>query len=262
MADEPNTQVDELENEDGIQPTSGSGDGDVATTTTTETQKPDDLRQAMAELAQTVKTIAKPKEDEETPLTDEQKAELWAVYDPKKGRKDFFQKFFHLNPDATPEEVKDAEDLFADMQKGLVRQAVVGSKNIMQIELDKLRKEIGPIMEYVSTARAEATRGRFFKQYEALSDKKYEKIVQGVARTLADKTFASEDEYFKALAEGAAGAIKEIVPEFDLGKTKEKPKPGNTPRLPRTSAGGTGGAGGGARTEAPVATKNQIDELE
>src|SRR4051812_40029412 len=105
MADEPNTDVvDELEHEDGI-----VEGGEDTTTATTTTDKPDELRKAMAELATTVRTIATPKEkDDEPALTEEQKAELWAVYNPEASRKDFFKKFFRMNPEATPEEVTEA----------------------------------------------------------------------------------------------------------------------------------------------------------
>src|SRR4249919_3410552 len=56
----------------------------------------DELRSAMAELAGTVRQIAKPKE-ETPPPTPEQVAEFWQVYNPESSDKEFFRKFFRLN---------------------------------------------------------------------------------------------------------------------------------------------------------------------
>jgi hypothetical protein len=128
------------------------------------------------------------------------------------------------------------------MQKGLVRQAVVSSRNLFNMDIEKLREELKPVHDYVSTARAEQTRSRFFKEYEVLNEPKYSKVIDATARLLADKTFDSEGDYFKALAEGAAEAIKGLIPDFDLGAGKKKTTT-TTPKLPRTSVGGSGGAG-------------------
>lgn len=252
-------------------PSDDDGQQQPTTTTTEEPttaqpteKKSIDLEAAMAELAGTVKQIAQPKEAPVPPPTKEQIAEFWAVYDPESTDKEFFKKWFRLNPDATQEEIQQAKELFAGVQKGLMRQAVTAAQNYIKIARQEIDQEYGPLKEYVQTAQKEATRGRFFGEYPALNDKKFNKIIDATARSLDNKTFDSEEDYFKALAEGAAGSIKDILPDFDLGaKPTTKTKPGSTPKLPRTSAGGGGGAGKGATHDALAATgsRNDIDSL-
>jgi hypothetical protein len=205
----------------------------------------DELKTAMAELASTVTRAVTPKEEPKV-LSQDEKDEMWAVWNPTKTDPDYFRKFLRLNTEMEPAEVeravKEFLPLFKSMQEGLVRQAVVSARNLYSMDIDKLREELKPTQEYVSTARAEQTRARFFGEYGALDDPKYKPVIDAVARTLADKTFDSEGDYFKALAEGAAGAIKGLIPEFDLGAGKKKTTT-TTPKLPRTSVGGSGGSG-------------------
>lgn len=206
-------------------------------------------QKAIADLATQVKTATAPKEQKQE-LTQEQKDELWAVYNPEKTKKDFMTKFFRLNPDASPEEVAEAKELFADMQKGLVRQSIVGARNIFQAELQKFREEIEPALKHFHTQAAEQTRSRFFKKYPVLEDTTFQPIVDLVAKQLEGREDISDEEsFFQALADGAAKVIKPHRPDFDLGaKPATKQPAGTTPRLPRTSVGGTGGAGGGGTT--------------
>ena len=224
-----------------------------------------EMRAAIAELGGQVGQFieaAKPRQQEAV-LTDEQKAELWAIYDPEKTNKDFMRKFFRMNPDATPEEVAEAKGMFRDMQQGLVRQAIVGSRNLYQQELAKLREEYAPLKTYVEQQRAVQTKDRFYSEFEALKDPRYEKVVAASARMLSSQTFASEKEYFKALAESAADAIKGLVPDFDLGAKPQQTQSrnANTPRLPRTSAGGTGGSGGGGQAKAAATSDDDAGSL-
>ncbi len=226
-------------------------------------QQPDEMRTALADLAKTQKTILErtEKRDEKPPeMTAEQKAEFWAVYDPEKSDKEFFQKWFRLNPDATAEEKETVKGLFASVQEGLVRQSVKGSKNYTDYQLEQIKQEFAPIRAYVEEARAEATRGRFFKGYPTLNETKFEKIIQITARQLAEKNFADEKEYFKTLAEGVAETIKGVDPTFDLGKQQQPA--GKAPKLPRTSVGGGGGAGKGRTSEVPQAEDHASEVLD
>ena len=230
---------------------------------TPETPKNDDLRAAMTELAGIVKGQVKPPEAPKEPeLTQEQKDEFWAVYNPEKKDPKFLDKFFRLTEDMTPEQKAEFKALFADLQQGLVKQSVVGARNLMQIELAKLREEFAPGQEYISEARAERTRGRFFEKYESLKDPRYAKIIAITAKDLSSREFKDEAEYFKALAEGAAETIAGVEPTFALGAAKTKQTPGTTPRLPRTSVGGTGGAGGGKQAALSVKGDATDDFLE
>jgi hypothetical protein len=230
---------------------------------TEKTPPTDDLRAAMTELAGIVKgQVAPKKDDAPAELTQEQKDELWAVYNPEKKDPKFLDKFFRLTEDMTPEQKAEFKTLFADLQQGLVKQSVVGARNLMQIELAKLREEFAPAQEYISEARAERTRGRFFDKYESLKDPRYAKIIAITAKDLSSREFKDEGEYFKALAEGAAETIAGVEPTFALGAAKTKQTPGTTPRLPRTSVGGTGGAGGGKQVALSVKGDATDDFLE
>jgi hypothetical protein len=225
--------------------------------------KPDpnaELRSAMTELAGTVRDIAKPKEKEQ-PLSEAEQKKLWAIYDPEETRKDFLHKFFKLNPDATPDEVKEAKDMWGSIQQGLVKQAVVGSINLTKNELAKLREEFGPALDYIQQARARETRSRFDTTYPTLADAKYGKIVQANAKLLEGKTFKDENEYFKVLAESTAESIKAIDATFDLGKKTETKPAGSTPKLPRTSVGGQGGTGAGSGKTKETPKGGDIDDL-
>lgn len=212
------------------------------------------LEKAMSELAGTMKTIATPKAQQKE-LSQDEKDELWGVYNPTKADPDFFKKFLRLPVDMDPKEAKDVQDQFAaifgQMQQGFTRQALVGAKNLLAIELAKIREEYGPVSEYVSQSRAKEIRSDFDKQYPVFTETnedgslRYEKVINAVAVQLSasGKTFDSRESYFKALAESAAAAIQTLVPGFNLGATNKKTAV-TTPRLPRSRVGGTGGSGG------------------
>lgn len=228
----------------------------------TTTQEPPDLTKAMTDLANLVREGQKPKEQERAPTQDEIN-EFWAVYNPEAKNKEFFKHFFRLPDDATPEQIQQCKEIFADLQSGLMRQSITGAKNILSQELTKLREEFAPLREYYETAQREATRGRFYGEYPVLEDDKYQPVISAVAAQLNNKNFQDEKSYFKALAEGAAEHIKRLIPEFDLGAKPTK-KTGTPPKLNRTSAGGGGGAGKGKEQEdvSTSSTKNDIDSLE
>lgn len=219
----------------------------------------EDLRNAVQELTRIQTEAAKPKEPEEKELTAEQKAEMWAVYNPEASKKDFMKKFWKLNPDASDEEVAEAREYFSDMQRGIVKQAIKGSMNIYQAELAKLREELktklDPIEKDYADTRAAKMRERFSAEYEDFADPKYNKLLELADRAQAGKQFKSEAEYFKAVAETAAEALKTGQPDFILGAVKNKPTKttGLTARSPRLIAGSGsgGGSGGGGKTQAP-----------
>ncbi len=262
MPDDPTlqtTQIGELEEE----PTAPTTEP-TAPAEPTEPEPQDDLRAAMTELAGTVKRIAEPPPAAAPPPTAAEIAEFWAVYDPEQSNKDFFKQWFRLNPDATQEEVDNAKALFAGVQKGLMKQSVTATQNYLKQMRAEIDQEYAPLRDYVQTAQRREIRSRFDGEYPALKEAKFNKIIDATARSLDGKTFADESEYFKALAEGAADSIRAILPEFDLGaRPTTKTKPGQTPKLPRTSAGGGGGAGKGALDDLqPTGRKNDIDSLE
>jgi hypothetical protein len=224
-------------------------------------EQSDEMRSAIADLAKTVGDLAKPREEKKE-LSQDEINELWAVYDPKKTKADFMKKFFRMNDDVTPEQVQEAEALFYDLRDGIVKQSVTGSRHFLTIELDKLSKKLEPVLEHYEKQKTEDLRKRFFETYESLADPKYKKVIDAQAKLIGDKEFENEEAYFKALAEGAAEAIKALVPDFDLGQ-KPKPKPAaTTQKLPRTTVGGGSGSGGGGATrQTSSKTGGDIDTL-
>lgn len=238
----------------------------------TKTDPNAELRSAMTELAGTVKKLAAPADDKKD-LTDDEKAELWAIYNPEKSRPTFIKEFFRLSDEeATPEKIKAVKELFDDMHKGFVKQAVVGARNLFTVELEKVKEEFKGISDYVAKQRAKETRDSFNTAYPVLADKKYDKIVALCAKNIDQSKFDTDEKYFKALADSAADAINMVRDEaglekIDLSKTPEE-TPGKTktsattPRTPRTSVGGTGGAGGGSRpAKQEGSSEDQSNEL-
>lgn len=236
------------------------------------TTTPPPAKSESAEMVEAMKTLAESMKRPTAPATaaaptrqptQDEIDQYWGVWNPTKEDPDFFRKFLRLNTDMEPAEVEAAvkqfAPLFGMMQKGLVRQAVVGSKRLYEQEIARLREELKPLQDHYSESRSEGIRNRFFSDYPVLKDAKFSPIVDASARLLADKDFANEAEYRKALAETAGKAIKGLIPDFDLAT---KPTPGKTPKLPRTSVGGSGGAGSGAGTTSKTgASKNDADSL-
>jgi len=219
-----------------------------------QTKPSDDIAAAMRELATTVGKVAQPQRSAEpTKPTPEQLEEYWGLYNPTKADPQFFRKFLGLAADMDPEAAKAREEefrgLFESMHTGIARQAVIGAQRLFQQELQKLREEYAPLQEHYSNAQREATRNRFYESYPTLKDSKFDPIIKAVSTALSGQEFRNEAEFFKALAEGAAGHIKGLLPDFDLSTNKQKN--GTTPRLPRSRVGGTGGAGGQKNEEAP-----------
>lgn len=207
-------------------------------------EKPDELRQALTELAGTVKTLATPKK-EERQLTQAEINKQWAVFNPEEKNPKFFHEFFNLAEDADPKLIEAAKARFAYMHEGMMKQAITGARNLMMQELSKRDERFTQLEEKLTKREASDLRTSFSTSYPALADKKYAKILTIVAKELDNKDFVDHDDYFKALAEGAAGYIKEFLPDFDLGATAATQPTRTTPRLPRTSVGGSGGQGGG-----------------
>ncbi len=229
-----------------------------------ETQKEtSEMRAAITDLAGTVKAMAEPKPEPTKELSQDEKDELWAVYNPEKEDPDFFKKWMRLQADMDPEQanssIAERKKLFASMQKGLVKQSVVGAKNLFDVELQKVHDTYKPVLEYVTEQKAEKTRNDFYTTYPSL--KTYTKIIAASAKSLDSQDFKSKDDYFKALAESAAGAIKEVIPDFDLGAKPQEKKPGTPPRLPRSSVGSSSGAGAGQKERIETTARGDIDEL-
>lgn len=256
-----NTAADQPLEDFSVDDIQNPGQVPAASAVPQESAKPDanaDLRAAIGELTQTIKT-GQQAPSAEPQLTEEQKRQLWGVWNPTEKDPEYFAKFLRLPADMDPAEkkavVEQFQSVFGDMQTGLVRQALVGAQNLLRAEMQKLREEYAPLQEHVTTVRAEKMRTDFYESFPALSDKRFTNLVKAQATLLAGQEFKDQNEYFKALAEGVAETIRQVIPDFDLGK-KVETKPTATPsRLPRTSVGGTGGTG----AQAPAAAASGDD---
>ncbi len=220
----------------------------------------DDLRNIVADLARNVQTITKPQPPQKRELTPEERQKYWGVWNPTAQDQEYYHKFFGFDAETDPKILQQRQAAFAQMQEGIVKQAVITARNLVREELDALRGEFGQVQEYISTEKAEKTRNRFFTAYPGLADPKFGKLVGVLSKSLADQEFDNESSFFKALAEGAAEHIRGFDPAFDLGAKTKPETAGTTLRLPRTRAGGTGGAGGGGQptTKGP---RNDADSI-
>lgn len=207
--------------------------------------KDEEWKAALAKLTDNVTklTTQKPPEKEETP---EQRNAKWAVFEPEKADKEFFHKLFNLPPDVDPKVLENIKSAWALMQNGLMKQAITGARHAVMIDHGDKLSRIDALEEWRNQASAKELRSNFNETYPALADPRYADILKLAASELANKDFASHEEYFQALAERAAKGIKTIDGSFDLG-AKPKTTTTSKPRLPRTSVGGTGGAGGGGK---------------
>lgn len=207
--------------------------------------KDEEWKAALAKLTDNVTklTTQKPPEKEETP---EQRNVKWGVFEPEKLDKEFFHKLFNLPPDVDPKVLENIKSAWALMQNGLMKQAITGARNAVLIDHGDKLSRIDALEEWRNQASAKELRANFNETYPSLSDPIYSDILKLSASELANKDFATHDEYFKALAERAAVTIKAVKPDFDLGAVKPKTTTGK-PSLPRTRVGGTGGTGSGGK---------------
>jgi len=255
MANEPKSGIEELELDAPPAPPTPEPEPKP-------TPEPEpDLKAAVADLAAAARDLREPKvEPKPEPLSKEKIDEIWAVYDPEKGDKDFYKKFFRLNPEATQEEADAVKGVFAAVQEGFVKQSLTGARNFDKMMMDEIDKKYGPALEYVSKAEMRERQDRFYEAYPALKADKFSRIIDGVAKGIKDDEFEGESQYFKALADGAAELIKGVIPDFDLGKQQQPT--GKTPKLPRYSVGGGGGAGKTVPGKPETTSDNKVNELE
>lgn len=244
------TQVDDLPiaNTDGENGGGGEGN-DTNRQPADDKGKPnDELLEEMRKLREVTERGQQSKGDDgKKQLSPEEEEELWAVFNPDKVSKTFIKDFFNLPDDASNELIEKKREQFNIVQKGFVKQAVVTARNLHTMDFEKFRGEFKPIQEYVTKAEQREAQRAFVEKFPGLGDKKFEKIIRLCEKDLQRDKFKSEEDYQQALAESAAKTIEEATGQkIELGaKPPEKPT-GTSPRVPRTSVGGTGGTGGGS----------------
>lgn len=222
-----------------------------------------ELAAALREFAASNKAAAAEVKPANQALTKEQLAEHYRIYNPTAKNPKFFEEFMGLPDDMDPAEkqarVGKFAQLFAGMQQGLIEQAVTIAQRNFEKFQSQFEERLTPLQQAYADQQAQVTRNEFYTTYPILKDPRYEGLIKATASSIADQNFDTKADYYKALAEGVAGAIKGFVPNFDLGATPQTKQTGRTtPRLPRTSAGGTGGAGGAAQQQTSA---NEADSL-
>lgn len=248
------------DSQDNDQDDASDDDSDQSAKTRKPT-KPDEMREAMAELARTVKTAIEPRPTRQAPvkLTPEQLNERFAVYNPDAK---FIRSFFRLPDDATPEHVTEATAQFTALRDGLVKQAVTSAWRVVEQQLATRDQQIREIQSYTEQQRSRQVRQDFNDRYKPLADPKYDRILRAAHMEISDTDFRTNEEYFDALAKVADEAIRGIDPNFRLGKPNQRSS-GNLPSLPRSGGGGGGGSGSSSQRGKKSTTSNggDIDSL-
>lgn len=140
------------------------------------------------------------------------------------------------------------KDAIASMRDGLIRQADTIAQLRMQEELSKLREEYAPKLSLIEEHTNQQREGRFHESYPQLKNPGLQPLINAVTEDLVKqgKTFTSESEMFKAVANGVAAVIKVTNPEFNIEETAGS-IPANIGRnnnqIPVTTPGAGGGTG-------------------
>lgn len=156
---------------------------------------------------------------------------------------EFFTQFDNL------ETRQKAFEVFRD---GLIRNAVTIQQSMLEDLKEEIKTQYGPVVERIERYEAEQREGRFHTAYPALAKKELRPLLVAVAQSMVQqgKKYDSEEEQFKAIAQGAEAVIKVTSPEFNLGTAPVvKPKHKNN-GIPTTTPG-AGGVGGGSSTGPP-----------
>lgn len=181
-------------------------------------------------VAESLKTNVKPAEPE---MSKEEAAKLLNVW----------------NPDdtwyASYDNLETRKAAIEQMRDGLVRQADTIAQLRMQEELTKLRDEYNPKLTMVEEFTNRQREDRFHGEFPQLKNPGLQPLINAVTEDLVKqgKTFTSEGEMFKAVANGVAAVIKVTNPEFTLETAGSTPA--NTGRTTNTIPVTTPGAGGG-----------------
>ena len=185
-----------------------------------------------ASVAESLKTVTKP----EPQMTKEEAAKLLNVWNPDDA---WYASYDNLDT---------RKDAIASMRDGLIRQADTIAQLRMQEEFAKLREEYAPKMSLIEEQTNRQREERFHGTYPQLKNPGLQPLISAVTENLVKegKTFTSESEMFKAVANGVAAVIKVTNPEFNIEETAGS-IPANTGRnnnqIPVTTPGAGGGTG-------------------
>lgn len=171
------------------------------------------------------------------PMTKEEAARLLNVWEPD----DMWYKEY--------DNLETRKDAVNKMRDGLIRQADTIAQLRMQEELTKLREEYAPKMSLIEEHTNRQREERFHGTFPQLKNPGLQPLINAVTENLVKegKTFTTESEMFKAVANGVAAVIKVTNPDFNLEETAGA-SPANNGRtnnsIPVTTPGAGGGTGG------------------
>jgi hypothetical protein len=183
-------------------------------------------------VAESLKTTVKPAEP---PMTKEQAVKLLNVWSPDDV---WYASYDNLDT---------RKSAIEQMRDGLIRQADTLAQLRMQEELTKLREEYAPKLSMVEEHANRQREERFHGEFPQLKNPGLQPLISAVTEDLVKqgKTFTTEGEMFKAVANGVAAVIKVTNPEFTLETAGSTPA--NTGRtgnqIPVTTPGAGGGTG-------------------
>jgi hypothetical protein len=184
-------------------------------------------------VADALKGTAKPAEP---PMTKEEAAKILNVWEPDDA---WYMQYDNL-------ETRKAA--IASMRDGLVKQADTIAQLRMQEALTALREEYAPKMSLIEEHSNAQREERFHGTFPQLKNPGLQPLISAVTDDLIKqgKTFTSESEMFKAVADGVAAVIKVTNPEFSLETAGSSPASGGDGRnnsIPVTTPGSGGGTG-------------------
>lgn len=184
--------------------------------------------QSVAESLKT--TVGAPREPE---MSKEEAAKLLNIWNPDDA---WYASYDNLETRKTAVE---------QMRDGLIRQADTIAQLRMQEALDSLREEYAPKLSMIEEQTTRQREERFHGSFPQLKNPGLQPLISAVTEDLVKqgKTFTTEGEMFKAVADGVAAVIKVTNPEFTLETAGSTPA--NTGRNTNTIPVTTPGAGGG-----------------
>lgn len=216
----------------------GPGQGGSGSSTSSPSASPFDVNALAGALGPAIAAAIKPTQ-QQAPLTREEAAKLLNQFDVSD---DFLAKFDNLDS---------RKQSLMDFRDGIVRNVWTMIQMAFRERDTKLDERFAPMQNYISTQEETARRSRFNSAYPDFSNPAFEPILLAVSQKLGEggRTFATEDDAFKALADGVEAVIKVTNPNFQrsaasaAGKPNVR-KPNGNPNALNGNASGAAGAAG------------------
>jgi hypothetical protein len=168
-------------------------------------------------------------------LTKEEAARILNIWEPDEA---WFRDYDNLETRGTA---------IQSMRDGLIRQADTIAQLRMQEALQELRDEYAPKLSIIEEHTNAQREERFHGTFPQLRNPGLQPLITAVTEDLVKqgKTFTSESEMFKAVADGVTAVIKVTNPEFKLETAGSTPanEGRNNNQIPVTTPGAGGGTG-------------------